>query len=72
MSLEEVLIALRDDALLLHDPEGLLSPLTDGSPRRDGTLTRAPTRRPGSLYPEGFSAHRFLAVIDAQAVWHDI
>lgn len=69
ISLEEVLIALRNDAHLLHDPEGLLSRSTDGSPRRDGTSTRAPTSRPGSLYPEGFSAHRFLAVIDAQAVW---
>lgn len=60
VSLEEVLIALRDDAQLLSDPDGLLAqtpPETNGSPRTD------------TLYPEGFSAGRFLEVIQNSHVW---
>lgn len=60
VSLEEVLIALRDDARLLHEPLG-------GHP--------APDRQAGpldSLYPRGFSGERFLEVIESQAVWAGI
>jgi Holliday junction resolvase-like predicted endonuclease len=72
VSLEEVLIALRDDAHLLHDPEGLVSQAADRGARRAGAAKPVQTGRPGSLYPAGFSAQRFLAVIDAQAVWAGI
>lgn len=65
VSLEEVLIALRDDRHLLNDPGAVFSGGHDADPRvdRDG--------RPcaGSLYPEGFTAERFLEVIGTGAVW---
>ncbi|TXG79946.1 MAG: hypothetical protein E6R14_10100 [Thermomicrobiales bacterium] len=65
ISVEELLIALRDDRHLLNDPEGLLAgrcPVlsaleTDRIPRR------------WSLYPEGFSAERLVQVIETEAVW---
>jgi hypothetical protein len=65
VSLEEVLIALRDDRHLLNDPEHLL----------DGRWAHAERQVPAgrvagtTLYPEGFSATRFVEVIEAQAVW---
>lgn len=60
VSLEEVLIALRDDAHLLTDPYGLLSESSQGTRDRD---------RVGTLYPEGFSAARFVEVIQGAEVW---
>lgn len=60
VSLEEILIALRDDAQLLHGRLG-------GHP--------VPVRQAGaadSLYPRGFSGERFLEVIESQAVWAGI
>ena len=55
--LEELLIALNDDRHLLHDPDGLFA-------------QRAPaaSAEPQSLYPQGFSAQRFIKVVEAQAV----
>ena len=52
--LEEVLIALRDDRELLHDPDGVfgLAKVTDDA----------------ALYPDGFSCHRFVQVIENQSV----
>ena len=61
ISLEELLIALRDDRHLLHDPSGMFSP----------TLPTAPAE-PQSLYPQGFSAGRLIKVVDTQAVWAGI
>ena len=67
VSLEEILIALRDDAALLKDPANLF--LSD------------PTRAPGeeaarvartTLYPDGFSARRFVEVIEQSVVWQDL
>lgn len=63
VSLEEVLIALRDDAQLLSDPDGLLGqtpPETDGS---RGTST---------LYHEGFSTGRFVEIIQSAGVWEPL
>ena len=61
ISLEELLIALRDDRHLLHDPEGMFS--------QAKSATRTP---PESLYPEGFSACRLIEVVETQAVWEAV
>ena len=60
VSLEEVLIALRDDVRLLHEPLG-----GHAMPVHQAGV-------PDSLYPRGFSADRFLEVIETQAVWAEI
>lgn len=67
VSMEEMLIALRDDRHLLNDPEGLLSgnhvadkPAEDSSRQSDWTL-----------YPDGFSVERFIQVIETEAVWDE-
>jgi hypothetical protein len=65
VSLEEILIALRDDRHLLNDPEGLL----DGSWAQPERHVPAGCLAGTTLYPEGFSATRFVEVIEAQAVW---
>ena len=65
VSVEELLIALRDDRYLLNDPEGLLSG-NDGtwpSPELDAS------RAAWTLFPDGFSAERFVDVIQTGAVW---
>jgi Holliday junction resolvase-like predicted endonuclease len=65
ISVEELLIALRDDRHLLNDPEGLLA----GNYRED-QLREADTHRSAwTLYPHGFSAERFVEVIETSVVW---
>jgi hypothetical protein len=65
VSLEEVLIALRDDRHLLNDPDGL----------RSGTWMEAnygdveAKDNPTTLYLDGFTLSRFVEVIDSEAVW---
>jgi Holliday junction resolvase-like predicted endonuclease len=61
VSLEELLIALRDDRHLLHDPDGMF---TQTAPADRVELK--------SLYPQGFSADRFFEVVHSQAVWDEI
>lgn len=62
VSLEEVLIALRDERRLLNDPDDLLR-----QKREDGeSPPSAPCWR---LYEDGFSAARFIEVIDQECVW---
>lgn len=63
LSLEELLIALRDERRLLADPEGLV--------RGGDTSTGRATAEfhSSSLYPSGFNAKRFIEVIEAEAVW---
>ncbi|MFZ4625933.1 MAG: nuclease-related domain-containing protein [Rhodoferax sp.] len=58
VSLEELLIALRDDRHLLHDPDGMFTP-----------TAAAGQAAPQSLYPKGFSAARLIEVVETQAVW---
>ena len=58
ISLEELLIALRDDRHLLHDPEGLFTQAMSAAPAE-----------PQNLYPHGFSAGRLMEVVETQAVW---
>jgi hypothetical protein len=64
VSLEEVLIALRDDSHLLGDPEGLLS-----GNLGEGDLTDAEDAPSKTLYPAGFNIARFLEVIEREEVW---
>jgi len=67
VSLEEVLIALRNDRRLLNDPEGLLSGKYDvGKSATDDLSSSAWT-----LYPGGFSVERFIEVIETEAVWDE-
>jgi Holliday junction resolvase-like predicted endonuclease len=61
ISLEELLIALRDDRHLLHDPDGIFTPTPP-----------AVYAEPQSLYPQGFSARRLIEVVETQAVWDGI
>lgn len=61
VSLEELLIALRDDRRLLHDPDGL----------HNGVIG-VPATVEGTLFPQGFSAKNLVKVIESQAVWAEI
>jgi hypothetical protein len=65
ISLEELLLALRDDCHLLDDPEGLAEDPTSILGARPSS-TEAPR---GTHYPDGFRAERFLEIIDTEAVW---
>lgn len=67
VSLEELLIALRDDHDLLHDPQGVFSGDVTAGLQPDERLTAAP-----SLYPKGFNAQRFAQVIAFAEVWAGI
>lgn len=58
VSLEELMMALRDDRHLLHDPQGLFTQRVGGS----GAV-------PGTLYSQGFSAACLVDVVESQAVW---
>ena len=58
VSVEELLIALRDDRHLLHDPSGMFAP--------NPPAARAELQ---SLYQQGFSAGRLIEVVETQAVW---
>lgn len=68
VSVEEVLIALRDDRHLLNDPDGIFFGrfveadfVNPGDPQRQATL-----------YPNGFSVGAFVRVIENEAVWDDV
>jgi len=67
VSLEEVLIALRDDRHLLNDLEGLFNGTWMGAGHGDV----AEFDKPPTLYPDGFSSSRFVEVIESEAVWED-
>lgn len=67
VSLEEVLIALRDDRHLLNDPNWIISgrhPDIKSEKMNDA-------RQQMTLYPEGFSAARFIEVIENESVWDE-
>lgn len=65
VSVEEVLIALRDDRELLADPIRILGK-SDGQPRAESP---ADEQTPGTLYPDGFNAQRFIEVLENELVW---
>ena len=67
VSLEELLIALRDDRHLLNDPEGLI----DGTWMEAGHGEVAEFDKLPTLYPDGFSSSRFVEVIESEAVWEE-
>lgn len=66
VSVEELMIALRDDRHLLNDPDGLLAG-NYGAERSENVDTVAAA---WTLYPDGFSAERFIEVIETEAVWN--
>lgn len=65
VSIEEILIALRDDRKLLIDPIGILGEgyglPSINSPAEDRTQE--------TLYPDGFNAQRFIKVLENELVW---
>jgi len=63
VSLEEMIVALRDDRSLLNDPEGLMS----GQPPSGATRVDRHVR--ASLHPAGFNPERFVSVIEGKMVW---
>lgn len=65
VSVEELLIALRDDRHILNDGQGPLAGNYGASPSLGADLSRAAW----TLYPDGFSAERFIEVIESEAVW---
>ena len=65
VSLEEVLIALRDDRHLLNDPHGMFSSQGINIGKID--IKEANTH--STLYPNGFSGKHFIDVIERQSVW---
>ncbi len=65
VSVEELIIALRDDRHLLNDPGGLL----EGNCGVDEVHEADASESGWSLYPDGFSAERFVEVIETEAVW---
>ena len=64
VSIEEILIALRDDSHLLNDPDGLFSSKTINI---DESLM-SKKQNPSTLYPNGFSGGCFVDVIERQVV----
>ena len=66
VSLEEVLIALRDDRRLLNDPLGLFA---GNAVLNQGANQCAEQSKEDTLYPDGFSAGRFVEVIQTATVW---
>ena len=63
VSLEEVIVALRDDRCLLDDPADLVSVKTPAG------MTSGDRPGRSTLYPSGFDASRFRAVIEDELVW---
>lgn len=69
LSLEELVVALRDDSILLMDPEGFFR--GSASRQSDEQGPRGELRSQ-SLYPLGFSAGELVKAIEAEAVWSAI
>ncbi len=65
VSIEEVLIALRDDRHLLKDLAKEMSEFVSKSGSASGPIGDEAS----SLYPAGFTAERFVEVIEGEAIW---
>jgi hypothetical protein len=65
VSVDELIIALRDDRHLLNDPGGLLAGNHDVDEAHEADVSESGW----SPYPDGFSAGRFVEVIETEAVW---
>lgn len=66
ISLEEIQIALRDDRRWLNDPEGVFR---ERGCINESTAPDTCTEQADTLYPDGFSARRFIEVVESAAVW---
>lgn len=66
VSLEEMIVALRDDRQWLNDPEGLFSSKREA---RADSGQPLPDYSNWSLYKDGFSASRLIDVIEQELVW---
>lgn len=66
VSLEEVLIALRDDRHLLRNLSDLFGELTVTPAPNDHSNPALKT----SLYADGFNARRFVEVIESEVIWN--
>lgn len=66
ISLEEIQIALRDDRRWLNDPEGVFREI---GCINESTAPDTCTEQADTLYPDGFSARRFIEVVESAAVW---
>jgi hypothetical protein len=67
VSLEEVLIALRDDRHWLNDPDGLFQ---TGEASGQPFVSDSDSVPHTSLYPDGFSAVRLVEAIESATVWN--
>lgn len=67
VSLEEVLIALRDESHLLSDPNDLLS----CQDQEALSSVMKDSQQALTLYPEGFTTARFIEVIETESVWNE-
>jgi hypothetical protein len=67
VSLEEILIALRDDHALLNDPAQMLGTTKTPREKNDSYDLAQQT----TLYPGGFNFGRFVEVVESEAVWSD-
>lgn len=67
ISVEEMLIALRDDHHLLKD----LSEFRTASPELTESLDPNQSYGRTTMYPDGFNAERFVEVVGAGVVWHE-
>lgn len=67
ISVEEMLIALRDDRHLLKD----LSEFRTASPELTESRDQDQSLSMTAMYPDGFTVERFVEVVEAGVVWHD-
>ncbi len=65
VTVEEILIALRDDRRFLADTIGVIGKNNE----EDGDGTLAEKQVPESLYIDGFNALRFVEVLENELVW---
>lgn len=66
VSLEEVLIALRDDRRWLNDLYGLFRERESSNESKNTVTGDEPA---DTLYPDGFTARRFIDVVNSAVVW---
>lgn len=67
ISVEEMLIALRDDHHLLKDLSEFRTVSTELTESRDQDQSHSRT----TMYPDGFNAERFVEVVEAGVVWNE-
>lgn len=68
VSVEEILIALRNDRQLLADPAGILK----GARPTHQSAAPGVDQRSWSLYPNGFSSSQLIDAIESEAIWEGV